>query len=130
MEETMTGKSILIVEDDEAVRFTLSGLLAKEGWDVIEATDAASALEFFKEEPASVVLVDCRLPGKIDGIELVSKLRSLDKSVPVVVYTGYATAETYFDAQRAGVTQFIAKPCDSEILKKVLRRALDESATA
>lgn len=126
----MIGKSILIVEDDEAVRFTLSGLLAKEGWDVQEASDAASALEFFKGEPANVVLVDCRLPGKMNGMELVSKLRSLDKSVPVVVYTGYASAEAYYLAQRAGVTQFIAKPCDSEILKKVLLRALDENVIA
>lgn len=112
-------KSILIVEDDDAVRTSISEVLLRDGWDVIQAADGIKAVDFYMACPTDVVLVDLMLPG-IDGMEFMMRLREISKDVMFVVHTGYANRLNYYHALRAGITEFIAKPCDMEKLKKVL----------
>ncbi len=111
------------MEDDEAVRSTLSKFLHREGWDVMEAADGVAGRELFMAHPTDIVLVDLMLP-RLDGMDLVSDLRSIDRDVPIVIHTGYATRKRYHEALRAGVTEFIAKPCDSDKLAKTLENVL------
>lgn len=107
------------MEDDEAVRSTLSELLQREGWDVLEAADGVAGRELFMAHPTDIVLVDLLLP-RLDGMDLVSELRSIDRDVPIVIHTGYATRKRYYEALRVGITEFIAKPCDSDTIKKII----------
>lgn len=115
----MQKKSILIVEDDDAVRETISEVLLRDGWDVFQAADGIKALEFYMACPTDVVLVDLMLPG-IDGMEFMMRLREISNDVMFVVHTGYANRLNYYNTLRAGITEFIAKPCDMEKLKKIL----------
>ncbi len=120
----MQRKSILIVEDDDAVRTSISEVLLRDGWDVIQAADGIRAVDFYMACPTDVVLVDLMLPG-IDGMEFMMRLRAVSNDVIFVVHTGYANRLNYYHALRAGITEFIAKPCDMEKLKQILEDVIE-----
>ncbi len=80
------GTRILVVDDDPAVRALLSRYLQLEGYEVIEASDGAAALDSIKEHPPDLVLLDRVLPGE-DGLDVLTRLRR-ENDVPVILLTG------------------------------------------
>ncbi len=115
----MTPKNILIVDDDEAVRKTLAGVLSEAGWNVAEACDGSKALGILGKQFIDIILTDIVMP-KIGGMEFLKKIRSVNKNVPVVIYTGYPSTDHYEGALQSGATDFIAKPCESsELINKL-----------
>lgn len=115
----MTSKNILIVDDDEAVRKTLAGVLSEAGWNVAQACDVSKALGILGKQFIDIIVTDIVMP-EIGGMEFLKKIRSVNKHVPVVIYTGYPSTDHYEEALQSGVTDFIAKPCESvELLSKL-----------
>lgn len=111
---------ILVVEDDNATRTALCGLLRKEGYDVIEASNGVEAVELFSNERVDVVITDVYMPY-LDGVALVEKIHASSPETPVVFMTGYLSrksAETILQSK----AEYMAKPISLEILQSTLQR--------
>ena len=80
-------------------------------------------LDAFKKSNADIVITDLRMPG-MNGFELLSELRAVDESVPVLVMTGYSSVENAVEAMKRGATDFIKKPFDFTELKLMLDRTM------
>ena len=124
---TMT-RSILIVDDDQAIRTSLVEALADDTTAVRAAPDADSALALLAQAPTDVVLSDVRMPG-MDGIQLLRLLRERGLAVDVVLMSAYDDLPTVAIAMRDGAADFLAKPLDLHQLRAVLGRVFADRAT-
>jgi two-component system response regulator HydG len=118
---------ILVVDDEASARSGLEKLLKQEGYAVDVAEDGANALALFAETPADVVVTDLKMP-RMDGLELLQKLRALDVDVPVLVCTAFGDVSTAVSAMRAGAEDYLTKPVDFDALTVAVERALERRA--
>ncbi|MBN9454129.1 MAG: response regulator transcription factor FixJ [Bosea sp.] len=121
----MQGDAIVhIVDDDLAVRQSLSFLLASDGFPVRLHESASQFLDNVRESPTGCIITDVRMPG-IDGIEFLRGLARRGFSLPVIVMTGHADVSLAVEAMKEGAVDFIEKPFDDELLLAAVRSALD-----
>jgi two-component system NtrC family response regulator len=120
----MNPARILVVDDDENLRWVLQTQLEEMGYTVSTAGDGAEALGAVQKEPASLVLTDLKMPG-LSGMELLHRLRSECPEVPVVIMTAFGTIQSAVEAMRAGAYDYLTKPIDYEELGLVVDRALE-----
>jgi DNA-binding NtrC family response regulator len=120
MRGTAFATRILVVEDDADFLEGLSEMLGRNGYKVLGAGDAASALKQIQE--ADILITDVRLPD-ISGIELLDKVREQNPSLQVIVMTGYGSIKDAVEAMRRGATTYLAKPFEPEELLLHLRQA-------
>lgn len=119
-------KSILLADDDDAVRTSLAAILRRGSWNVIEASDGAEACRLFRERRTDIVLTDLMMP-RLDGLGVLTEIRAMDPMAPIVVLTGFATIDRCREALKAGATDFVTKPCQAAELERVLNRLLDQA---
>jgi len=112
--------TVMIVEDDPAIRRLYSFLLSNSGYNVIEAEDGQAALEKYKEEPCDLIITDMNMP-RMGGMDLVKELRASKSNVHVIMVTAYGTPDTEKMAFRLGANEYIAKPFDFEELEGRVR---------
>lgn len=117
--------SILIIDDEKAIRKTLSEILSYEGYKIDEAADGEEGLKKFTSAAYDVVLCDIKMP-KMDGIEFLEKARLINPDVPVVVISGHGNIETAVEAVKKGAFDYISKPPDLNRMLITLRNALDK----
>ena len=117
------SETILVVDDEENIRHTLRGVLADEGYDVLEAPDGRRALELLEHTAPRLAIVDVWMP-EVDGIELVERMRAQAPGVPVIVISGHGTIETAVRVIRLGAFDFLEKPFPLDALLNVVGRAL------
>ncbi|NQU19215.1 response regulator, partial [bacterium] len=87
------AKKILIVDDQQNVRTTLSKILVKKGYDVVEAASGKEALEKVHTERPDLVLLDTRMPGGMEGYEVCRQIKEVKGTdIKVIIYTGYVDA--------------------------------------
>src|SRR4051812_13851993 len=110
-----TKARILVVDDEASARSGLEKLLKQEGYRVETAEDGAAALARFQEMAADVVVTDLKMP-KMDGLELLKKLREQDAGVPVLVCTAFGDVSTAVQAMRGGAEDYLTKPIDFDAL--------------
>lgn len=122
----MAVPSILVVDDEAAIRRTLREILEYEDYAVDEAEDGEVAIEKLKTERYDVVLLDVKMPKK-DGIEVLEAMSSMQVDVPVVMISGHGTIETAVEATKLGAFDFLEKPPDLNRLLLTLRNAMDRS---
>ena len=115
--------SILIVDDEESLRFTFEIFLTEAGYDVTTASSFDEALSMLLQRAFDLVIVDVILGGKT-GLDLVREIRARWINCRVVVITGDPTGELATDAQRCGVAAFVSKPIYKDKLVEVVRKAL------
>lgn len=118
--------NILIIDDEKAIRKTLSEILSYEGYKIEEAGDGEEGLRRFRDKTFDVVLCDIKMP-KIDGIEFLDKVRELNPDVPVIMISGHGTIETAVEAVKKGAYDYIAKPPDLNRLLITIRNAMDKT---
>jgi DNA-binding NtrC family response regulator len=118
--------NILIIDDEKAIRKTLSEILSYEGYKIEEAGDGEEGLRKFKEKTYDVVLCDIKMP-KLDGIEFLDKAREANPDVPVIMISGHGTIETAVEAVKKGAYDYIAKPPDLNRLLITIRNAMDKN---
>ena len=116
---------ILVVDDDELVRVTLTALVASLGYTTLVAESAEQALEIIKDHKVDLVLTDVVMPG-MDGLELLAVIWENNKDIDVIVITGFADRTNYVDAVAAGAIDFIKKPISHRELQVKLVRAFRE----
>ena len=126
---------VWVIDDDQSIRWVLDRSLANAGFKVTTFETASKALAQFKrtatsERPA-LILTDFRMPG-INGFELLKQLKSIDKSLPVIIMTAYSDLDTTVQAYQEGAFEYLAKPFDIddaiELVSKAHRQRSMESS--
>ncbi|MBE9536026.1 MAG: sigma-54-dependent Fis family transcriptional regulator [Proteobacteria bacterium] len=117
------GINILVVDDEESIRSTLSGILSDEGFSVILAEDGTKALTAAREESPDLVLLDIWMP-ELDGMETLEKMKVEFPSLPVIMMSGHGTIETAVQATKLGAYDFIEKPLSIEKVLLSAKNAL------
>ena len=102
-------RRLLVVDDEEAIRESLSAALTAEGLDVAAAATAEAALALLDRFQPDIVLSDIRMPG-LDGVELLRILRDRAPTIDVVLMTAHQDMSTVIAAMRAGAVEFLTKP--------------------
>ncbi len=115
---------ILIVDDEKAIRKTLTEILSYEGYKIDDAENGEEALKKIKEKAYDVILCDIKMP-KMDGMEFLEKTRELNSEVPVIMISGHGTIETAVEAVKKGAFDYVAKPPDLNRLLITIRNAMD-----
>jgi DNA-binding NtrC family response regulator len=114
---------ILIVEDDSATAWALEQSLSDEGYDITAVDSAEKALAALRKQPADLVITDLRLP-RMDGIELVRRVRARKNPAALIVVTAYGTEDTLRGLEADGVHACFPKPFQMERLRKSVESAL------
>jgi DNA-binding NtrC family response regulator len=128
--EASHGGSILIIDDEAAIRESLETLLEFEGYSVESAETGEEGLARLSERTFDLVLLDFALPDR-NGLEILSEIRSRDSQLAVIMITAYGTLDNAVNAMQKGATNFIQKPWDNEKLladvrASVARRRVEE----
>ena len=124
-DETSSMSSVLIVDDEAAIRESLQTLLELEGYDVDTASDGEEGLTKLADRPYDLVLLDFAMPDR-NGIEVLREIRERDAELAVIMITAYGTVENAVNAMQAGATNFIQKPWDNEKLLADVRTAVGQ----
>jgi PAS domain S-box-containing protein len=114
--------NVLVIDDEESIRFTFENFLSEEGHCVKTASSYDEAAAVISRTSFDLIFSDILLGGKT-GIDLLCLIRETDCEVPVVMITGYPTIETASDAVRLGAFDYIQKPVNQEMLLRVVRTA-------
>jgi len=118
--------TILIIDDERAIRNVLKDILGNEGFKVDEAADGEEGLKKFTSGSYDVVLCDIKMP-KLDGIEFLQKVTELNTDTPVIMISGHGNIETAVDAVKKGAYDYISKPPDLNRLLITIRNAMDRT---
>jgi two-component system, NtrC family, nitrogen regulation response regulator NtrX len=119
---------ILVVDDEQNIRWSLGLVLGDAGFDVVCAEDGEEALAAVEAEPPHAVFLDIELP-KLDGMEVLRRLRAQRPDISVVMITGHATIERAIAATRLGAFDFVEKPFSSDRILLLARNAAKEART-
>ncbi|OHE60590.1 MAG: Fis family transcriptional regulator [Thermodesulfovibrio sp. RBG_19FT_COMBO_42_12] len=122
----MTGFVVLIVDDEEGILESLSGIFEDEGYDVLTSSSGEDALRILKEQEQSpdLILLDIWLPG-VDGIQTLKEIKGLKPDLPVIMISGHGNIELAVKATRMGAYDFLEKPLSLERVLLAAKRALE-----
>ena len=115
---------VLLIEDDAPSRRLVQAILRPEGVEVSMAHDGKQGLEYAAAGEPDVVLLDLRLPG-MDGLEVLQRLRSAYRNLPVIIVTAFGELKTAVEATKLGAFDYLTKPIEHEQLTFAVRRALE-----
>ena len=116
---------ILVVDDDKTMRDACHQILARQGFQVEEATCARQGLSLLGRSSFDVILLDLVMPD-LDGLETLKKIKALDNDCEVVIITGYGSIPAAVEAMQAGAFHFLSKPFVPDDLRTVITRALEK----
>ncbi|WP_110173112.1 sigma-54-dependent transcriptional regulator [Luteitalea pratensis] len=116
---------VLLVDDNEDLRYVLATVLSRHGYRVVEAADEPSAIESLRLQRPSLVLSDLRLPQG-DGLGVLRAAKELDPALPVLLMTGYGAIEEAVAAMKEGALDYLPKPVDHEHLVLTVSRAIEQ----
>ena len=117
-------KHILIVDDEPAIRSSLKRFLSEQGYAVTVSSSSEEALKVLEEGPVHVSLVDLVMP-KMDGIELIHKMKEIQPEIVPIVITGFGTITSAIQAMKAGAFHYITKPFELDDISLIIHAALE-----
>jgi two-component system NtrC family response regulator len=120
----LSQNRILVVDDDESLRWVTAAQLRQAGYHVAAAADGQEALRMMEESAPELVITDLKMPG-MSGLDLLRAIRAAYPEVIVVVVTAFGTVETAVAAMKAGAYDYITKPVNQEELLLTVNRGLD-----
>jgi two-component system nitrogen regulation response regulator NtrX len=120
----MTESVVFIVDDEDGIRESLSGIFEDEGYEVITACSGEEALKILKEQSMDLILLDVWLPG-MDGIQILKEIKDLKPDIPVIMISGHGNIELAVKATRMGAYDFLEKPLSLEKVLLDAKRALE-----
>lgn len=117
--------SILIVDDEQHVRESLSSWFVEDGYDVSAAPSGKEALLLLGRRHFNVVITDIKMPG-MDGLELQHRIHEVDPDVAIILVTAYASVDTAVKALKEGAYDYLSKPFDPEELSRIVEKACEK----
>jgi two-component system response regulator FixJ len=121
----MSSSNIVhLIDDDDAVRDSLSFLLQTAGFETRTYDSAVTFLNNLDEVKSGCIVTDVRMP-EIDGVELLRRLSAIHRDIPVIVVTGHGDVPLAVDAMKLGAADFLEKPFEDEAILKSVRTALE-----
>jgi DNA-binding NtrC family response regulator len=121
--------SILIVDDEESVRESLNLWFTEDGYRVDVAENAKQALSILESDIFDIILTDLKMPG-MDGLELLQRIKTLNKDSIIIVMTAFATVDTAVRALKEGAFDYVTKPFDPDDLSHLIRNATKQISLA
>jgi two-component system nitrogen regulation response regulator GlnG len=119
-------KTLLVIDDEESVRYSFRNIFALEGVDVITAPTGKEGLALAREKEPDVVVVDLQLPDQ-SGLEIFGELHEMAPKRPVIFVTAHGTTQTAIEAMKRGAFDYLIKPLELERLTQVIERAFEAS---
>lgn len=120
------SKTILVVDDERAIRNSLKEILSFEGYEVLDAVDGEQAINIIKEQTnIDCILCDIKMP-KVDGIEVLDFVRDARPDIPIIMISGHGDIDTAVDAVKKGAYDFISKPPDLNRLLITIKNATEK----
>ncbi len=123
MDQDISGKKILIVDDNEFIRGSIAKLLQTVGYVVEEKSDGQEGLDYISSNTVDLVITDIKMPV-MTGIELLQNIHEIDPQKPVILITGFPDIEIALEAVKKDAFDILIKPIDFVILKKSVHKAL------
>lgn len=117
-------EKILIIDDDESIRKTITNYLKRQGYEVLSAPDGQAGVEIAEKEELDLVISDIRMPG-LNGLEVLEKVKAMDSHVQVILITAHDDMQSTVLAMQKGAYDYIEKPLEIERLKVAVKRALE-----
>src|SRR5215831_16355914 len=117
---------VLVVDDEGAIRYSISKTLQRVGYQVSAAASGEEALEMLEEQVFDVVLTDIRMPG-LTGVELLAKIKEKAPDAIVILMTGYASLGTAVESLRLGAHDYLIKPSSSQDIRTSVARGLERA---
>jgi DNA-binding NtrC family response regulator len=117
--------SILIVDDEQVVRDSLSKWFKEDGFNVSTACGAAEALQQLQAQKWDLLLLDIKMPG-MDGMELQQRIKEIDPAATIIFITAHATVDTAVKALKEGAYDYVTKPVDPDYLSHLVTNALKQ----
>ena len=124
-DQEMDRSRILVVDDELTIRKSIQKRLEREGYEVTSADNAKDALQLFQENSFDTVISDIRME-EMDGLELLKRLQSQRRDIPVIMVTGAPSLDTAQESIKEGAYDYITKPIEREILINTVKRALEK----
>ncbi len=121
----MEKGKIIVIDDEESMCKFMQIMLKKEGYDVVSTQSSKDALEKLKSSRFDLVIADLMMP-EINGIELLSKVKSIDHDLSFIVMTAYASVDTAIEALKKGAFDYITKPFKVDELKITIKKSLEQ----
>jgi DNA-binding response OmpR family regulator len=119
--------SVLVVDDEAAIRYSVSKTLQRAGYNVREAGSGEDALDVIRDETFEVVLTDIRMPPGLDGVELVRRIKDIDPDTIVILMTAYPSLNTAVESLRLGAHDYLIKPSSSQDIRQSVARGIDRA---
>ncbi|RMF44868.1 MAG: sigma-54-dependent Fis family transcriptional regulator [Deltaproteobacteria bacterium] len=120
----MAKNRILVVDDEQLIRWSLEQNLSKQGYEVATAASGEDALRAIQQDAPDLVLLDIQLPG-MNGLEVLEKIKEQDEDIIVIMVTALGVLETAVKAMRLGAFDYINKPFNLDELAIVIRKAFE-----
>ena len=120
---------ILIIDDDESIRFVLKKALGKDGYLVTEASDGAAALSLLSSGSYPVAIMDIMMPG-MDGLTALARMKEAGIDTYAIMMTAHGSMKTAIEAMKSGAFDYITKPFDVDEVTLLVQRALENRAMA
>ena len=115
-------KSILVVDDEEGIRYGLEKLFKREGYRVFSAKNFKEAVAIVRENKIDIALLDIRLKGQRDGIDLLKELKYAEPEIVILIITGHGSIDSSVKAMKEGAFDYILKPIDNDKLLDTVRK--------
>ena len=114
---------LLLVDDEEEFLASTAAALKRRGFDIHTAGDGVSALKMIEKAVFDIVVLDIKMPG-IDGAEVARRLSKEHQDLPVIILTAHGSIPQAFEASKDGVYDYLAKPCDIDLLVEKIKEAV------
>lgn len=118
--------TILVVDDEGAIRYSVTKTLERTGYQVVTASSGEEALAILTERDFDVVLTDIRMPG-ISGVDLLAQIKEQSPDAVVILMTGYASLGTAVESLRLGAHDYLIKPSTSEDIRESVKRGVERA---
>src|SRR5690606_35399961 len=115
---------ILVIDDEAAIRSAMRMILEYEGHEVLEAASGPEGLQVAQTESPDLVFLDIKMPG-MDGLEVLTRLRAMSETLPVVIISAHGSAASALEAGRLGAYRFIEKPLSKDYVLDAVREGLE-----
>jgi DNA-binding response OmpR family regulator len=117
---------VLVVDDEGAIRYSVSKTLQRVGHNVSEAENGEQALEMMRKQHYDVILTDIRMPG-LTGVELLKRIKDTSPDAIVILMTGYASLGTAVEALRLGAHDYLIKPSSSQDIRQSVAKGIERA---